>query len=213
VPRWPSFAAFRWAWAGICAAVRAERNMGIHLVIASIALAPFVFVPWPEAAFWRVVTAVALVLAFELANTAVERAVDLATTRRHPLAKAAKDAAAGAVLVVAGYAAVCGFLIFGPPVWQWMTQGVWPYRDGHVLVSACAAMALAALWSALAVVDGRILWGAGLVAVLGGPWVAAGLLVLVGFWTWQRKGLRALVPVMFGGALGILLGIGVGARL
>ena len=206
-------AALRRAWEGIGAAVRAERNMRVHVAVASAVLVPFLFVPFPEAAFWRVVTAVALVMSFELANTAIERAVDLATSRCHPLAKVAKDAAAGAVLVVAGYAVLCGLLVFGPPLWQWATGGVWPYRDLHVLVVACAAIALAALWSALPLVDGRALWGAGLAAALGGPWVAAGLLTLVSLWTWQTKGWRALGTVVLGGVVGILLGIGASAQL
>lgn len=205
--------ALRWAWEGICAAVRTERNMRVHVAVASAVLVPFLFVPFPEAAFWRVVTAVALVMSFELANTAIERAVDLATPRRHPLAKAAKDAAAGAVLVMAGYAVLCGLLVFGPPLWQWATGGVWPYRDLHVLVVACAAIALAALWSALPLVDGRALWGAGLAAALGGPWVSGSLLAFVVLWTWQRKGLHVLGPVVLGGVLGILLGIGVSTYL
>lgn len=203
----------RWAWEGICTAVRTERNMRVHVAVASAVLVPFLVAPFPPPEFWRIVTAVALVVGFELANTAIERAVDLAMPRRHPLAKAAKDAAAGAVLAVAAYAVLCGLLVFGPPLWHWATHGAWPYRDGHVLVAACAAMALAALWSTLPVVDGRVLWGAGLVAALGEPGVAAGLLALVSLWTWHTKGLRAQGPVVLGGVVGILLGIGVSTYL
>ena len=55
-----------------------------------------------------------LILALELVNTAVEATVDLFTEERKPLAKKAKDAAAGAVLIVAIFAAVIGILIFIP---------------------------------------------------------------------------------------------------
>ena len=54
------------------------------------------------------------ILALELVNTAVEATVDLFTEERKPLAKKAKDAAAGAVLIVAIFAAVIGILIFIP---------------------------------------------------------------------------------------------------
>ena len=55
-----------------------------------------------------------LVIGAEMNNTAIERTVDLAMPHRHPLAKAAKDIAAGAVLVAAATSAVVGMLIFIP---------------------------------------------------------------------------------------------------
>jgi diacylglycerol kinase len=54
----------------------------------------------------------------ELLNTAIERAVDLASPEVHPLAKIAKDTAAGAVLVAALFAIVVGAIVFGPPLWK-----------------------------------------------------------------------------------------------
>ena len=48
----------------------------------------------------------------------VEAVVDLVTTQYHPLAKIAKDVAAGAVLVTAIGAASAGVLIIGPPLWR-----------------------------------------------------------------------------------------------
>ena len=55
-----------------------------------------------------------LVMALEMVNTAVEAVVDLVTEERKPLAKLAKDAAAGAVLIAAIMAAVAGMIIFIP---------------------------------------------------------------------------------------------------
>lgn len=57
-----------------------------------------------------------LVIALELVNTAIESVVDLVTTERKPLAKTAKDTAAGAVLVAAIMAAIVGFIIFVPRI-------------------------------------------------------------------------------------------------
>ena len=55
-----------------------------------------------------------LVMALEMVNTAVEAVVDLVTKERRPLAKLAKDAAAGAVLIAAIMAAIAGMIIFIP---------------------------------------------------------------------------------------------------
>ena len=60
------------------------------------------------------VATVVVVLGLELVNTAVEAVVDLASEDYHPLAKKAKDTAAGAVLIAAMAAAVIGVIIFGP---------------------------------------------------------------------------------------------------
>lgn len=54
----------------------------------------------------------ALVLSLELVNTAVEAAVDLCCPEKNPLAKRAKDAAAGAVLVAAAFSVAVGFHLF-----------------------------------------------------------------------------------------------------
>ncbi len=53
-------------------------------------------------------------MALEMVNTAVEAVVDLVTKERRPLAKLAKDAAAGAILIVAIMAAIAGMIIFIP---------------------------------------------------------------------------------------------------
>ncbi|NCC30984.1 MAG: diacylglycerol kinase family protein, partial [Chloroflexia bacterium] len=60
-----------------------------------------------------------LVLAAEGVNTAVEATVDLATTSYHPLAKIAKDVAAGTVLLCACASIVVGCLIFLPRLMAW----------------------------------------------------------------------------------------------
>lgn len=61
-----------------------------------------------------VVLASGLVLASEMANTAIEAAVNLATKERRPEAKIAKDAGAGGVLVAAAVAVAVGLIIFLP---------------------------------------------------------------------------------------------------
>ena len=58
----------------------------------------------------------AQVLSLEIVNTAIEACVDLVSEERKPLATLAKDAAAGAVLISAIFAAIIGLLIFVPKV-------------------------------------------------------------------------------------------------
>ena len=67
---------------------------------------------WTE---WAIIAlTIALVLIAEMFNTVAETAIDMATNSFHPLAKIAKDVAAGAVLLVAGMAVIVGLLVLGP---------------------------------------------------------------------------------------------------
>ena len=58
-----------------------------------------------------------LVITSELINTAIETLTNLVSPEYHPLAKLAKDTAAGAVLVMSIAAAVIGIIIFAPKLW------------------------------------------------------------------------------------------------
>ncbi len=59
---------------------------------------------------------VTLVMVLEVVNTAIEAVVDLVTEEFHPLAKIAKDCAAGAVLIAAFSSVIIGLAVFGPPL-------------------------------------------------------------------------------------------------
>ena len=85
------------------------------------------------------VIAIVLVLSSELINTAIEKAVDLATQERHPLAKIAKDAAAGAVLVFAIGAVIVGVLIMYQPE---AFRQLWAYFTTHPLGLAAFILSL-----------------------------------------------------------------------
>lgn len=109
---------FRVACEGILHAIRTERNMRLHLLSAMLV---FIFAIWLQPT--KLETLILLgwviaVLSLELVNTAIERTVDLVTTDFHPLAKQAKDVAAGAVLVASIGAAVTAIVIFGPRLWN-----------------------------------------------------------------------------------------------
>ncbi|WP_126429672.1 diacylglycerol kinase family protein [Brevibacillus marinus] len=104
------------ACAGVRYAVKTQRNMRIHCGWALLALLAAWWLDVSRADWLLVVFAIGLVMALELVNTAIEAAVDLASEEWHAKAKAAKDAAAGAVLLAALTAAVIGVWVFAPPL-------------------------------------------------------------------------------------------------
>ncbi|MGI6308302.1 MAG: diacylglycerol kinase family protein [Dethiobacteria bacterium] len=97
---------------GIFCALRREKNMKLHLISAIIALAASFYFKVERLELLFVLTAIALVLIAEMLNTALEAAVDLKTEEFHPLARLAKNVAAGAVLCAALFALVVGYIVF-----------------------------------------------------------------------------------------------------
>jgi undecaprenol kinase len=107
---------FTFAISGIFHALRNERNMKIHSVVTIIVII-LAWIYHLSAIEWMFISfAICGVLALELVNTAVERVVDLVTKEFHPLAKQAKDVAAGAVLLYAILSVVIGCIIFLPKI-------------------------------------------------------------------------------------------------
>lgn len=107
---------FGFAFAGINAAIRAERNMRIHLVISLFVILAGVWLSITPIEWMFVLFAIGGMIALEMINSAIERIVDLVTEEYHSLAKAAKDMAAGAVLVYAIMSVIIGFIIFLPKI-------------------------------------------------------------------------------------------------
>lgn len=107
---------FSFAFSGIRAALLNERNLQIHLAV-SIAVIMFgVFFGISSLEWIIILLAIGGMFSLELLNTAIERVVDLATEEYHPLAKQAKDIAAGAVLVYAIVSVIIGGVIFLPKI-------------------------------------------------------------------------------------------------
>lgn len=106
--------AFRFAYAGLAYAWRAERNFRLEVMLGLLALALAFYLEVP---LWPIILASALVLTLELLNTAIEAAIDLLAPGYHPLAERAKDAAAAAVLVASIAAALTGAFLFIPVLW------------------------------------------------------------------------------------------------
>ena len=110
----PLYKSFGYAFQGIFNTIRTERNIKIHCAEAILVTIFGIWLQISKTEWMICFILFGLILALELVNTAVEATVDLFTEERKPLAKKAKDAAAGAVLIVAIFAAVIGILIFIP---------------------------------------------------------------------------------------------------
>ncbi|MGQ9904947.1 MAG: diacylglycerol kinase family protein [Anaerolineae bacterium] len=107
-------ASFRFACEGVAHAFRTQRNFRIHCAIL-LAVIVAGAVTGLAVEQWAILAAVTgLVFQAELLNTAIEAITDRASPDIHPLAKVAKDCAAGGVLVSAIVAVVVGALIFLP---------------------------------------------------------------------------------------------------
>jgi len=91
-----------------------ERNMRIHMGFALLVVIFGLLLQISVTEWCLCFVLFGLIMGLELVNTAVEAVVDLVTEEYHPLAKRAKDAAAGAVLIAAVMAAVTGLIIFIP---------------------------------------------------------------------------------------------------
>ncbi|MCA9835578.1 MAG: diacylglycerol kinase [Trueperaceae bacterium] len=90
---------------------RNEPNFRIELTIAVLA---FLLSLWLKVSPVAILVMTALVLALELLNSALEATIDLISPDFHPLAKLAKDAAAGAVLLTSFLAVLVGLFALGP---------------------------------------------------------------------------------------------------
>ncbi|WP_245574332.1 diacylglycerol kinase family protein [Desulfovirgula thermocuniculi] len=105
---------FLYALAGLAYALRTQPNMRFHLLAALAVLAAAFILGVDKYELLFLFLAITLVLLAEMFNTALETVVDLASPGFHPLAKAAKDVAAGAVLLAALHAVATGVVVFYP---------------------------------------------------------------------------------------------------
>ncbi|GIO34171.1 MULTISPECIES: diacylglycerol kinase family protein [Paenibacillus] len=126
MPKKSFWAAFGYAAQGIVYALRTQRNMKIHAVAAVVVISAAALLHLSWLRWVALLFAIALVMAMELVNTALESVVDLASPKIHPLAKAAKDTAAGAVLLAAVFAAAIGIIVFFDPLLELFGGGSQP---------------------------------------------------------------------------------------
>ncbi|WP_194190856.1 diacylglycerol kinase [Clostridium chrysemydis] len=103
---------FNHAIDGVIYTVRTQRNMKIHMIATLLILASCLFFDVSKIEFLILAVTITMVIGAEMINTAIEAVVDMNTNYYHPLAKIAKNVAAGAVLLTAVNALVVGYLIF-----------------------------------------------------------------------------------------------------
>ena len=107
---------FKYACMGIKSAIKSERNMKIH-VLATLIVIAFGFILGLDPLEWvACIFSIVIVISSEMLNTAIETVVDLVSPNINPLAKKAKDIAAGSVLVMAIGAFLVGLIIFIPKI-------------------------------------------------------------------------------------------------
>ena len=107
---------FNYATEGVIHALRTQRNLWIHFAIAAGVLIAALAFGVDRLELMVLLLAITFVLVAELVNTAIEAAVDVASTSFDPMAKLAKDIAAGAVLIAALNALAVGYLVFSGAV-------------------------------------------------------------------------------------------------
>ncbi len=108
---------FVYAWSGLVYAIRTQRNARVHAAIGTVAIVLGIVLRISPVEFAIVFVAITGVFIAEMFNTVAEACVDLATSEYHPLARIAKDVAAGAVLLNAMLSVAIGVFVYVPHLW------------------------------------------------------------------------------------------------
>lgn len=127
---------FRCALEGIEDAISTQRHLRIHVIVAGFVVLFGMLLGLPYADLVLLLMAIALVVITELLNTAVELTVDLVSPALHPIARRAKDIAAGAVLIAALVSATVGIIILAPPLFRALAAS--PFSAKSAMLAATA---------------------------------------------------------------------------
>jgi diacylglycerol kinase len=114
IHRWQSFG---YAFTGLATLVRTQPHARIHLLAVAVVTVAGLYTGLSALEWAVLVLCMALVLALEAVNTALEFLTDLVSPDYHPLAGKAKDVAAAAVLIAAIGSVLVAMLIFVPHWW------------------------------------------------------------------------------------------------
>jgi diacylglycerol kinase (ATP) len=120
---------FNFAFEGVIHVLRTQRNMRIHFATAAIVLIAAVALGVGRLELMALLLAISFVLIAEMINTALEAGIDVATTSFDPLAKLAKDIAAGAVLIATVNAVAVGYLVFSDKIVNRSSRVIERLRD------------------------------------------------------------------------------------
>jgi len=137
---------------GVLHAARTQKHVRNHFLAAAAVLLGALFLRVTAIEFILLTISVSFVLFAELMNTAVEATVDMVTTDFHPLAKIAKDVAAGSVLVSVTGALVTGYLILSVyifPVYKELLAMIGTPREMAAIVSLLIVIIVTVILKAL----------------------------------------------------------------
>ena len=115
---------FKYAFKGLGDLLKSQMNARIHLFFTILVIVGGFFFEISKVEWLICLLAIAMVFAAEAFNTALEYLTDLVSPDYHVLAGKAKDAAAAAVLILAIFALIIGFMVFWQPFWQFVLSAV-----------------------------------------------------------------------------------------
>lgn len=155
-PRTPAvIQSLNYAFEGVIHVLRTQRNMRIHFAIAIAVLALAFAYGVPRLHLIALLLAIAFVLIAEMVNTAFEATIDLSTPSFDPLAKVAKDIAAGAVLIAAVNALAIGYLVFADRLTQPTGRLVVRLREAPINLTVIALVMTILVVIATKAITGR----------------------------------------------------------
>lgn len=221
------FESFNYAIEGIVHVLRTQRNMRIHFVVAIGVLVAALAFDVSRLELIALLLAIAFVLIAEMINTAVEAAVDVASTSFDPMAKLAKDIGAGAVLIAAVTAVAVGYLVFSGQVAEESSNLLDRLSEAPAELTLVALVLTVALVIGLKALSGRGTplrggWPSGHAAVGFAGWMAVTLVLegndhrflvssltfIMAFLVAQTRveaGVHSTLEVATGGLLGALV--------
>ena len=129
---------FNYAIEGLIHVLRTHRNMRIHFAIAIGVMVGAVWAGVNRLELIVLLLSITFVLVAEMINSAIEQAIDVATTSFDPLAKLAKDVAAGAVLIATINAVAIGYLVFSGEVADRSSRLLDQLRDAPAQITLVA---------------------------------------------------------------------------
>ena len=176
------FESFNYAIEGIIHVLRTQRNMRIHFGAAVGVLVAALVLNVSRLELIALLLSIAFVLIAEMFNTAIEAAVDVASTSFDPMAKLAKDIGAGAVLIAALNAIAVGYLVFSGQVADESSRLLDKLSDAPAELTLIALVLTIALVIALKAFSGRGSplrggWPSGHAAVAFAGWMAITLVL------------------------------------
>lgn len=221
---------FNYAIEGVIHVLRTHRNMRIHFLLAIVVLVAALWVGVDRFELMALLISIAFVLVAEMINSAIEQAVDVATTSFDPLAKLAKDVAAGAVLIASVNAVAVGYLVFSHEIGGGASNVLDRLRDAPVKLTLVALLITVLIVIATKAFTGRgtpLRGGlpSGHAAVAFAGWMAATyivaahdrflvstimlLMALLVAQTRVESGVHSALEVAYGGLLGALVTLAV----